>query len=178
MLSWFMKLPVQVPFGNAFYLPRPCSAVSDNPFPSYHIPVTLTPSSTYSLFFATALPQLAWNQQLPHSFYRHRGWPLQKGTSFSHPLTQKRTNHESASTQLQLGRDAGQSRSEMPSRHPLRTSMPPSRHPLRALFSPCRVAASIPNRLMSTFPPTSSANSTICSPPSKSTNSLSSSSSS
>src|SRR6266404_7955443 len=55
MLSWFMKLPVQVPFGNAFYLPRPCSAVSDNPFPSYHIPVTLVPSSIYALFFATAL---------------------------------------------------------------------------------------------------------------------------
>src|SRR6267378_8625667 len=116
MLSFFMKLPVQNPFGKPFYLPRPCSAVSDNPFPSYHIPVTLAPSSTYALFFATVLSQLAWNQQLPHSFYRHRGWPLQRDTSFSHP-PKIRTNHESASTQLQLGRDAGQSRSEMPSRH-------------------------------------------------------------
>jgi len=86
MLSWFMKLPAQIPFGNAFHLPRSYSAISNNPFSPYHIPVTLAPSSTYALFFAAALPQLAWNQQLPHSFYRHRGGP-QKDTSFSHPPT-------------------------------------------------------------------------------------------
>ena len=50
-----MKLPVQTPFGNAFYLPRSYSAISNNPFSSYHIPVTLVPSSTYALSFATAL---------------------------------------------------------------------------------------------------------------------------
>src|SRR5882757_1058815 len=55
----------------------------------------------------------------------------------------KRTNHESSSTQLQLGCDAGKSRSEVPSRHRLRTAVPPSRHPLRPLFSPCHFATAI-----------------------------------
>src|SRR5882762_6408888 len=101
MLSLFMKLPVQTLFGNAFYLPRSYSAISNNPFSSYHIPVTLVPSSTYTLFFATTAPQPVWNQQIPRSFYRHGGGPPQANNSFQ-PPTQKRTKHESASTQPQL----------------------------------------------------------------------------
>src|SRR5258708_4777080 len=73
MLSWFMKSSVQSLFGNVFYPPRPDSGFSNNSFPSYHMPVTPIPSSTYALFSVTALPQLPWNQQLPHSFYRHGG---------------------------------------------------------------------------------------------------------
>ena len=145
MLSWFMKSSIQSLFGNVFYLPRPDSGFSNNPFPSYHMPVTPIPSSTYALFSVTALPQLPWNQQLPDSFYRHGGVPLQEihSSSLSHP-PQKRTNHESARTQFQCRCVARHSRqSEVPSRHRLRTAVPPSRHPLRPLFSPCHFAAAI-----------------------------------
>src|SRR5882762_9172758 len=143
MLSLFMKLPVQTPFGNAFYLPRSYAAISSKPFASSHIPVTLAHSSPDTLFFATTAPQPAWNQQLPHSFYRHGGGPPASQQQFLSATSPKRTKHESASTQLQLGRDAGQSRSQMPSRHPLRTSVPPPCHPLWTLFSSCRIAIPI-----------------------------------
>src|SRR6267143_2896362 len=145
MLSWFMKSSVQSLFGNVFYLPRPDSGFSNNPFPSYHMPVTPIPSSTYALFSVTALPQLPWNQQLPDSFYRHGGCtPARDPFFFSQPPTPKRTNHESARTQLQFARIARQSRqSEVPSRHRLRTAVPPSRHPFRSLFSPCHFATAI-----------------------------------
>src|SRR5260370_42651164 len=107
MLSLAMKSPVQGPFGKASCLLTCTPLLLNTPFPSYHIPVTLVPSLTYPLFFVTALPQPAWNQRLPHSFYRHGGGPLQNDTSFFSHLPQKRTNHEPATTQLQLGH-AGQ----------------------------------------------------------------------
>src|SRR5712675_927246 len=96
MLSWFMKSTVQSLFGNVFYLPRPDSGFSNNPFPSYHMPVTPIPSSTYALFSVTALPQLPWDQQLPHSFYRHGGVPLQEihSSSLSHPPQKGQTMNQ------------------------------------------------------------------------------------
>src|SRR6267154_1082250 len=137
MLSWFMKSSVQSLFGNVFYLPRPDSGFSNNPFPSYHMPVTPIPSSTYALFSVTVLPQLPWNQQLPDSFYRHGGCT--------------------------------------PARDPFFFSKPSA--PAFVFAMPlCNCNQLNPSR--STFPPTSSVSSTTCNPPSKSTNSLPSSSSS
>jgi len=91
-----MKSSVQSLFGNVFYLPRPDSGFSNNPFPSYHMPVTPIPSSTYALFSVTALPQLPWNQQLPDSFYRHGGVPLQEihSSSLSHPPQKGQTMNQ------------------------------------------------------------------------------------
>src|SRR6266849_4164562 len=68
-----MKLAVQTAFVNAFCLPARAPLLVNNPFSSYYIPVSLVSSITYELFSATARPQPAWNQQLPHSFYRHGG---------------------------------------------------------------------------------------------------------
>ena len=91
-----MKSLVQSLFGNVFYLPRPDSGFSNNPFPSYHMPVTPIPSSTYALFSVTALRQLPWNQQLPDSFYRHGGVPLQEihSSSLSHPPQKGQTMNQ------------------------------------------------------------------------------------
>ena len=83
-----MKWLVQSLFGNASYLPHPYSAISNKPFPSYDMPVTLMLSSIYALFSATASPQPAWNQQLPHSFYRDGGC-IPKGSTFSHHSPKK-----------------------------------------------------------------------------------------
>src|SRR5713101_2339442 len=101
MLSLFMKSPVQSLFVNAFYLSRPYSAISNNPFPSYYIPVTLFPSSIYALFSAMALPQLPWNQQILHSFYRHGGVRLKRSTSSlsaTHPKKDKTMNQQGPSS--------------------------------------------------------------------------------
>src|SRR5712672_517966 len=90
MLSSVMKSPVQGPFGKASCLPTHTPLLLNIPFPSYHIPVTLVPSLTYPLFSVTALPQLPWNQQLPHSFYRHGGCtPARDSFFFSQPPPQK-----------------------------------------------------------------------------------------
>src|SRR6267154_410868 len=102
MLSWFMKSSVQSLFENVFYLPRPDSGFSNNPFPSYHMPVTPIPSSTYALFSVTALPQLPWNQQLPDSFYRHGGvYPCKRSIlllSATHPKKGQTMNQQEPSS--------------------------------------------------------------------------------
>jgi hypothetical protein len=74
-----MKFALQIAFGKPSFLDHTPLQVN-NPFSSYHIPVSLNPSVTYALFPVTVLPQPAWNQQLPDSFYRYGGGP----PSFSH----------------------------------------------------------------------------------------------
>src|SRR5712675_298214 len=135
MLPLVMKLPVQTPSGKAscpltrtpLLLNNPCSFI-DLPTLSRHgAPATRLESAASTLFLSS------------------RGCtPARDPFFFSQPPTPKRTNHESARTQLQFARIARQGRqSEVPSRHRLRTAVPPSRHPLRPLLSPCRFATAI-----------------------------------
>src|ERR1700737_4205087 len=72
-----------------------------NFFPSYHIAVNPLLSFSCTLFSATERSQAQWNQEFPHSFYRHRGVPPER-TSFPVGPTvvlPKRTKDESPNTQ-------------------------------------------------------------------------------
>src|SRR5258705_8775257 len=97
MLSYFMRSPLQSLFGNVFYLPRPDSGFSNNPFPSYHMPVTPIPFINLCTLFRHGATATALESAASRLFLSSRGGvPLQEihSSSLSHPPQKGQTMNQ------------------------------------------------------------------------------------